>query len=132
MLGKCKGRKRRVNKLDFARVVGYCSSVCMALPRGRFHLTKMYHDLCSVADWGKNTYITVSHGSVKELQHYWLRPTTAEVGRSWFPPHRTAVLTSQLVTDASKYAWGAHFHYATSAGADVSKIDLARGTLTED
>lgn len=30
------------------------------------------------------------------------------VGRSWFPPERTSVLSTTIVTDASKFAWGAH------------------------
>jgi hypothetical protein len=30
------------------------------------------------------------------------------VGISWFPPDKTYNIFSNLVTDASKYAWGAH------------------------
>lgn len=48
-----------------------------------------------------------------ELQNFWLNIPNNAIGRSWFPPTRTAIITIDLVTDASKFGWGAHFpqHY---------------------
>ena len=42
-----KGRSGMVNKRVLARVVGYCSSCCLALPNGKFHLVSLYRDLHS-------------------------------------------------------------------------------------
>ena len=42
------------------------------------------------------------------LEFFWLRPDDKYVGRSWFPPQNSYNIISNLYTDASKYAWGAH------------------------
>ena len=47
---------------------------------------------------------------MNELQLFWRCPPIQHVGRSWFPPSQTYRMFVTLFTDASKYAWGAHFH----------------------
>lgn len=59
-----KGRNGFVSKKEFASVVGYCSSCCLALPQGRFHLTAMYADLHSVEGWSKNIVIRLKNKSI--------------------------------------------------------------------
>jgi hypothetical protein len=108
LLGKAKARCRVVNKKYLAKVIGYCSSCCLALPTGRFHLSSLYKDLHSKCGWGKNVDVRLCDKSMKELEFFWLSPKACNVGRSWFPPHKTYNLFCDLVTDASKYAWGAH------------------------
>lgn len=49
-----KGRARIVSKRLLASIIGYCSSCCLALPNGRFHLTSLYHDLNTVEGWSNN------------------------------------------------------------------------------
>jgi hypothetical protein len=80
------GRARVVQKRMFASVVGYLSSVCLAIPNGRFHLTSMYNDLHKQEGWDKNIKIKLSNKSIQELKHFWLQPCRSEIGRSWFPP----------------------------------------------
>lgn len=67
ILGQAKNKARRVFKRDLARVVGYCSSVCLALPYGRYHLTKLYHDLHQKENWNSSVQVQLSHTSIKEL-----------------------------------------------------------------
>lgn len=102
------GRSGMVNKRVLARAIGYCSSCCLALPNGKFHLVSLYRDLHSKKGWGKNVNVRLHNKSENELKYYWLRPPLYEVGRSWFPPTKNFNIFSVLITDASKYAWGAH------------------------
>lgn len=102
------GRARLVEKRALASVLGYCQSCCLAIPNGRFHLTSLYSDLNSVEGWARDTMVKLHGKSLNELRFFWLCPPAHEVGRSWFPPTRVFNLFANLVTDASKYAWGAH------------------------
>ena len=102
--------KRLVNKRHLAKVIGYCSSTCLAIPSGRFHLVSLYQDLHSKDGWDSKIFIKLSNKSLNELKHFWKQPPVENVGRSWFPPSKSYTMFVSLFTDASKYAWGAHFH----------------------
>lgn len=69
---------------------------------------------------------------MNELLHFWLAPAPKEVGRSWFPPSRLTTIFASLYTDASKFAWGAHFHHAYchnwAQGPDSELSSLPPGT----
>lgn len=107
-------RARHVKKKLLAQCIGYLQSTCLALPNGRLHLIDLYNDLNSKAGWSSSIVVRLSNRSVAELKNYWLNIPCSEVGRSWFPPEKTHVLQFNLVSDASKYAWGAHLTRATS------------------
>lgn len=49
-------------------------------------------------------------------------------GRSWYPPEQTRILYATLITDASKYAWGATWQYGDVTTAANNHI--AATTLT--
>ena len=105
-----KSRGRTINKRVLARAIGYCSSTCLALPKGRFHLVALYQDLSSKPGWTSSIQIKLSNKSLNELTHFWQRLDEKHIGRSWFPPNRTYTMFVSLFTDASKFAWGAHYH----------------------
>ena len=64
------------------------------------------------------------------------------MGRSWFPPEKIHTLKINLVTDASKFAWGAHispvssniFVRDTAQGQRPAQgqIELCRGVFTPE
>ena len=117
ILAAARSNKRLVNKRHLAKVIGYCSSTCLAIPSGRFHLVSLYHDLHAKEGWDSKIYVKLQNKSLNELQHFWKKPSPEHVGKSWFPPSKTFTMFVSLFTDASKYAWGAHFH---SAHLDIS------------
>ena len=52
------------------------------------------------------------------------------VGRSWFPPEKLKTIFVSLYTDASRFAWGAHFHhkyYASPTNKHVPTREWAQG-----
>ena len=115
-----------MRKRHLASVIGYLQSTCLALPSGRFHLVHLYSDLNSKPGWRSSTVVTLCQRSLNELQHFWRDPPTSAEGRSWFPPTKTALLHALLITDASKYAWGAHAHIS-----DLAMIYDGPGPLAE-
>ena len=79
-------------------------------PRGRFHLVSLYADLNQKPGWAPNTQIKMSNKTIKELKAFLYTPPTTAEGRSWYPPeHTTTIWYVTLITDASKYGWGATF-----------------------
>ena len=60
--------------------------------------------------WDSRTRIRLSNKSIQELTHFWRAPPASAVGRSWYPPERSFLITATLVTDASSRAWGSHLH----------------------
>lgn len=58
------GRARCVTKKLLASVIGYCSSCCLALPNGRYHLTSLYSDLHSVDGWQRNIRVKLTNKSI--------------------------------------------------------------------
>lgn len=105
-----KGSKRLVRKKLLARVVGYLQSTSLAVKSTRLHLLSIYSDLHSVDGWRNNTNVRLSNKSIKELEFFWLNIPACDIGRSWYPPECSTIFTSTLITDASKYAWGSHYH----------------------
>ena len=47
---------------------------------------------------------------MKELEYFWKKVPMNQIGRSWYPPETSTVISCVLITDASKYAWGSHVH----------------------
>ena len=42
ILKTARSNKRLVGKRHLAKVIGYCSSTCLAIPSGRYHLISLY------------------------------------------------------------------------------------------
>lgn len=102
---------RKVPRIIFARLLGFLQSCCLAIKESRQHLSILYKDLNSPLDgkqlsWGSKCMIKISHRSLKELEHFWLRLPKNLVGRSWYPLSETVVLDCIITSDASQFAWG--------------------------
>jgi hypothetical protein len=89
--------------------VGYLQSTALAIPSARYHLLQLYADLNAVPGWHAVS-VRLSNKSLNELQHFWADVPSACIGRSWYPPETSFLITATLVTDASQYAWGSHLH----------------------
>jgi hypothetical protein len=40
---------------------------------------------------------------MNELQNFWCKIKSTDVGRSWYPPESSKIVSCVIVTDASKY-----------------------------
>ena len=74
ILAECTRRKGRVQKLHFAKVVGYLSSCCLALRHGRYNLLDFYRCLHKEDGWKPSQTVRLSATVLRLLHTYWCSP----------------------------------------------------------